>query len=179
MRNEWSDGLTLEDYARRWVDMAPHLATLTELARSAKVIVEFGIRGGVSTWAFLDGLPDDGRLIGYDLDADVPDMLPPEVRDDPRFELRRADTTRAELPDSADLVMIDSSHEYNQTLAELRRVVSLHPAVIALHDYTDPNHPGVRLAVEQFMRGDHLHAGPYVLDRVEPSQWSLALLVPR
>lgn len=173
MRNEWLPGLTLPQYAARWVDMAPHIATLTALAAKAETVVEFGVRGGVSTWALLDGLPASGRLISIDNDPTCAEICPPHLFDDLRWTLQIGDSLEAKLPKHADLVVIDSSHEYEHTLAELRRVAAITPAVIALHDYTDPPHPGVAQAVNEFAQGE------YRIDRVEVSQWSLALLVPR
>lgn len=173
MRNEWLPGLSLEQYAARWVDMAPHLATLTDLASRAEVIVEFGVRGGVSTWALLRGLSETGQLISYDIDPSCRDLCPPHLFEDRRWTLRLASSLTASLPGRADLVMIDSSHEYESTKIELRRAAGMGPAVIALHDYTDPPHPDVRRAVDEFVV-----EGAYRIERVEPSVWSLAILVP-
>ena len=179
--------ITLEQYAKAWVDMEPHIGQLRDYAAQAKVIVEFGVRGAVSTWAMLDGLPPDGRLIGVDikgdrrwLDEHQPDWtgyvlpLPRRVRDDPRFELRVGDSLKVPLPDHADLVMIDSSHEYEQTLGELVRAADMAPAVIALHDYYHPTAPGVRRAIEEFITAD----GRYQLATVHPSDYGLAVLRP-
>jgi len=171
--------MSLAEYAERWVDMAPHIGTLTRLARRSHGIVEFGIRGGVSTWAFLDGLPADGWLVGYDMDLDVPSMLPPRVIEDPRFRLVLEDDIQAKMPAQADLVMIDSSHEYYHTIAELGLAASMRPRRILLHDYNDPPHPGVGRAVDEFVKGHPYDAPPYRLQRVEASQWGLAILVPR
>jgi hypothetical protein len=45
------DDISLAEYAAAWLDMEPHIATLTELARHCRTIVEFGLRGAVSTWS--------------------------------------------------------------------------------------------------------------------------------
>lgn len=169
--------ITLAEYAAAWIDMQPHVATLTQLAGRAKVIVEFGVRGGVSTWAMLDGMCAKGRLIGVDIDPNTP--IPDRVRDDPRFELVIGDSLEVDLPKHADLVMIDSSHEFAQTVGEIVRAASLTPAVIALHDYLYEPCPGVRLAVDGYVAPGYLRDEPYRLDRVEPSKWGLAVLVPR
>jgi predicted O-methyltransferase YrrM len=173
VRNEWRPGLTLEEYAERWVDMAPHLETLTMLAGRAKVAVEFGVRGGVSTWALLNGLPADGQLISYDIDECCRETCPPQLFEDPRWEFVIGDSLTADLPSRADLVMIDSSHEYDSTCVELQRAAGLTPSVIVLHDYYDPPHPGVRRAVDEFVADS-----AYRIERVEDSQWGLAILVP-
>jgi hypothetical protein len=76
------------------------------------------------------------------------------------------------LPKHVDFVMIDSSHEYDQTVKELDRAASLKPTVIALHDYLYSETPAVRLAIDGWLEGDV----PYVLEAVHPSQWGLAVL---
>jgi hypothetical protein len=172
VRIEWRPGITLTEYAAKWVDMAPHIDALTRYAAAEETsIVEFGVRGGVSTWAMLKGLPKDGVIYAVDNDPDVYEMVPPWVRDDPRLSLVIDDDLRADLPEHADLVMIDSGHEYEQTLAELARAQALGPEVILLHDYLYADTPGVRQAVDEFTgRRD------WRLATVHPSQWGLAVL---
>lgn len=187
VRVEWRPGMSLTEYAARWVDMMPHIDALTEYAKGARTIVEFGVRGGVSTWALLRGLPEDGRIVSVDIDEDVFRMTPPWVLDDPRLELVIGDDLEVPLPDFADLVVIDSGHEYQQTLTELDRASEMSPERIVLHDYLYAETPGVRLAVDRFVvprsrRGD---GGPEMIPitafgwhiaTVHPSQWGLAVL---
>jgi len=174
VRIEWRPGITLTEYAAKWVDMAPHIEALSGYARPAGTIVEFGVRGGVSTWAMLKGLPDDGRIVAVDNDPDVLRMTPPWVLEDPRLEVVIGDDLTVELPvDQADLVVIDSGHEYGQTLDELARADALDPTVIVLHDYLYADTPGVRRAVDEWTA-----RGAWRLATVHPSQWGLAVLEP-
>lgn len=156
----------LGHHARHWADMAPHTATLTRLASEALSVVEMGTRGGVSTWALLDGLPAGGRMVSADIDPDCALLLPPRVVDDARWSLEEGDSTTVPLPD-ADLVLIDTSHALVQTRAELARAESLGARAIALHDWEEP---GVRQAVCELVS-----LGGWSL-AVEPSQWGLAIL---
>lgn len=178
MRIHHHPGITLEQYAAQWVDMVPHLDTLTALASGCKSIVEFGVRGGVSTWALLRGLPKRGKLTSFDIDLDCRLMCPPLLFEDPRWTLRLENDVEAPMPPHADLVMIDSSHDYDHTLAELAIAAKMSPRYIVLHDYYDPDHPGVRRAVDEWVDGTPLRAGPYRILRVEESRWGLAILVP-
>jgi predicted O-methyltransferase YrrM len=130
------DATDLRQWAADQVDMAPHIATLTKLARGCETIVEFGVRGGVSTWALLDGLPETGLLWSVDI---IDCVVPPRVSGDPRWTFIIGDdldpTVQAQLPLRADLVFIDTSHEYDQTVAELAYALTFAPKRIVMHDY--------------------------------------------
>lgn len=171
VRIEWRPGMTLTEYAARWVDMFPHIDALTGYAREALIVVEFGVRGGVSTWAMLKGLPAGGRIVSVDNDEDVLRMAPPWVLEDERLDVIIGDDLAVELPQHADLVVIDSGHEYQQTLDELRRADSLDPARIVLHDYLYAETPGVRKAVDEWVA-----TTSWPLVTVHPSPWGLAVL---
>jgi predicted O-methyltransferase YrrM len=163
--------VNLHEFAVEWVDCAPHYPTLITLAREATTVVEFGVRGGVSTWALLDGLPEDGRLYSVDIDNCV---VPPRVSGDPRWTFLVGDdldpAIQAQLPERADLIFIDTSHEYDQTVAELTYALTFEPARIALHDY---ELDAVRRAVDEFC----VAQGWHVATR-ERSQWGFVVLEP-
>lgn len=177
-REDIPPDITLREYADAWLDMAPHIDDLAAYARGRRTIVEFGVRGAVSTWAMLDAMAPDGRLIGVDIDPDPP--LPPRVRDDPRFQLVVGEAATVKLPvKRADMVMIDASHEFAPTVAELVRAASLGPEVICCHDYQYRPTPHVRWAIDGYVAPGYLRDEPYRLERVHPSTWGLAVLVPR
>ena len=169
-RNEYRPGMDLVTYAKAWVDMAPHLGQLMDLASRAKVVVEFGIRGAVSSWAILDGMAPDGVLIGVDINPEC--TIPERVSTDPRWTFVVGDSVKVDLPRHADLMMIDSSHEYGQTVLELDRAATMTPEVIALHDYLHADSPEVRPAVDDWLKKNP----EYLLETVHPSEWGLAVL---
>lgn len=153
---------SLAEHAALWKDMEPHTGHLTDLARDALSIVEWGVRGGVSTWALLDGLPADGVMTSVDVERNA---LPDRVTGDHRWSFVLGDDLAVPLP-TADLVFIDTTRTYNQTLAELRRADALGADVIALHDYAlDP----VALAITRWLSDAWTLA-------VLPSRWGLAVL---
>jgi len=177
-REDIPDDITLRKYADAWLDMAPHIDHLAEYAQGARTVVEFGIRGAVSTWAMLDAMPADGRLIGIDIDPEPP--LPARVRDDARFELVVGDAATVALPvDHADLVMIDASHEFTSTVAELVRAALLEPRRILCHDYEYRETPQVKAAVDGYSAAGYLRDETYRLVRVHHSKWGLAVLEHR
>lgn len=124
----------------------------------ATKVIELGTRGGVSTIAWLYGLADQGRLWSVDIDP------APELPYDHWTFLQGDDLDPAivrQLPDSADIVFIDTSHAYEDTLSELNvyRWKVRPGGRIVLHD-TELKRPGglttrqppfpVKVAVEEF-----------------------------
>lgn len=172
--------ITLAEYAKAWIDMEPHIGELGVYATGKKTIVEFGLRGCVSTWAMLDAMPGDGWLYGVDIDPNVP--IPKRVKEDPRFRFRHGDARYYDewgLIERADLVMIDAGHEFAETVLELVQAARLGPDVILLHDYLYSETPGVRFAVDGYTAKGYLQDEPYRLETVHPSRWGLAVLVKR
>lgn len=157
---------TLAEHAALTADMAPHAATLTRLASRALEAAELGVRTGVSTWALLDGLPADGRLVSVD---SGPCSVPQRVEDDWRWVFVAGDSLTIEpvLRSPVDLMLIDSSHEYHQTLAELEMADRVGTRTVLLHDWALPD---VRDAARGFLE----RSGRYRLALLEPSQWGLA-----
>lgn len=161
---------TLTEHALATADMVPHIATLYRLAYRADNLVEFGVRTGVSTWVLLDALASDGVLHSHDIDAATFEQCPLRVRQDSRWRFHAGDSLDAERPPvPPDLVFIDTTHEYHQTIAELELVGSWETRCIVLHDWALPD---VRDAAEGFLRRHRA----YVLEGIEPSQWGLAWL---
>ncbi len=160
----------LHAWAVENVDCVPHYPTLAALASQASVVIELGVRGGVSTWALLDGLPEDGHLYSVDI---LDCITPPRVSEDPRWTFIVGDdldpAVQAQLPDEADLVFIDTSHTYEQTVAELAYFGTLTDRM-ALHDYALPD---VKNAVDQFCVAEGWH-----ITLNERSQWGFVVLEP-
>ena len=177
-RDDIPPDITLREYADAWLDMAPHIEQLADYARGCETIVEFGVRGAVSTWAMLEAMSPKGNLYGVDIDPDPP--LPPAVNRDARFHLIVGDAATVKLPvKKADLVMIDASHEFAPTVAELVRAASLQPDFILCHDYLYRETPQVRMALDGYDHRGYLRDEPYRLSHVFKSTWGLAVLVPR
>lgn len=153
---------TLAKHAALWVDMVPHIGQLRDLASRAATILEWGVRGGVSTWALLDGLPEDGRMVSVDIERHP---LPVRIEDDPRWSFVLGSDLDIDH-DPAELVFIDTSHEYDHTLAELRLADLLGARVVALHDWVEEP---VQAAIREWQ------SAAWSLE-VMPSLWGLAIL---
>lgn len=106
-------------------DVRDHLPYFVEtcVELDALMVIELGVRTGISTVAWLHGLDQtDGHLWSVDPDARAVGTLPSE-----RWTFVHGyDTDPAvidQLPHQVDIVFIDTSHYYSQTLAELELYV--------------------------------------------------------
>jgi cephalosporin hydroxylase len=140
------------DRLSRWSDIQEYLPFLHEQARSRPGVrvLELGTRKGCSTLAFLAGAKESG---GHVWSCDITDaamdpagMLP--WRNHPLWTFTCGDDTdpavQTALPAQVDVFFLDTSHEYEHTLAELRAYMPrLAPGGIALfHDTNIYDWPG-------------------------------------
>jgi predicted O-methyltransferase YrrM len=118
-------------------DISDHLPRLyAEANRPDVQILELGVRSGNSTAAFLAAAERNGGQV-WSVDTHPP-KIPREWHDSNLWtfiqgnDLELADR----LPQTVDVLFIDTSHAYRQTLAELHLYASrVHPnGVILLHD---------------------------------------------
>ncbi len=138
-------------------DIHEHLETFVDLviATDAQRVIELGVRGAVSTIAWLYALDvTDGHLWSVDID---PPMRWFGVQ--PRWTFVLGDDTSPDvierLPDSVDIVFIDTSHAYLHTVNELAEYaprvreggyVVLHDTQVEWPELVDD---GVRFPVKQ------------------------------
>ena len=127
-------------------DINEHMQTLFKYASECKSIAEFGVREGVSTWAFLLAYPK--QLICVDIKGDSFYESEKCIRDilkgsDIDFRFIVGDTLQIEIPE-VDLLFIDTLHIYRQLYSELKRHSNRAKKYIILHDtYTYANHDEV------------------------------------
>jgi cephalosporin hydroxylase len=101
-------------------DIHEHLHTFvdTVLTMEATTVIELGTRTGVSTIAWLHGLQQTGgHLWSVDLDAR------PDIGEHDHWTFIQGDDmdpdVLAQLPHQADIIFIDTSHFYSETVAEI------------------------------------------------------------
>jgi cephalosporin hydroxylase len=102
-------------------DIFQHLPRLRQevVDRDAKVIVELGVRSARSTVALLAGAEVTGGVVWS---VDIADPYPPEeILGHPSWVFVRGNDLElvVEAPEPIDVLFIDTSHTYDQTLAEL------------------------------------------------------------
>lgn len=119
------------EFARRLAvhsDIIDHLQFMhdTVLRYPDPVVIEMGVRTGNSTAALLTAVTrhEHGELWSADLNEP---RVPASWHDIPAWHFRQGDSASpgvlAWMPEKADVVFMDTSHTYDQQLAELRAYV--------------------------------------------------------
>jgi len=142
------------DRLSRWSDIQEYLPFLYEQARSRPGVrvLELGARRGCSTLAFLAGAIESG---GHVWSADIDNVLlaPGGIGPwaaCPQWTFTCGDdmdpAVQAKLPAEVDVFFLDTSHEYEHTLAELRAYMPRVAAggVALFHDTKLIGWPGYR-----------------------------------
>lgn len=115
-------------------DINEHLQFMHDVCieTDAKVVVELGVRSGVSTAAFLAAMEHTGGVV-WSCDINMHRVVP-EIAEHPRWEFWWG--SDLELVDDApdcDVLFIDTSHAYQHTIEELDAYASK-AQLILLHD---------------------------------------------
>lgn len=113
-------------------DINEHIPLLYQLAKDCKSIVEFGVRDGQSTRAFLYS---NTPLKSYDLelDSELESLFNYSKQQGNSVEYIKANTLDISI-DSTDLLFIDTLHTYNQLKQELKLHGNKATKYIVLHD---------------------------------------------
>lgn len=160
-------------------DIVGHLPRFVEFVRllEAQHVIELGTRTGVSTIAWLHGLNQTGgRLTSIDID-ERPDIG--EYSHWTYLQGSDMDPAIFDQLEPAEIVFIDTSHEYEHTVAELfqYRWLVKPGGIMVLHDTelpsvgvpTDPPYP-VRSAIQKFVE-----ATGYEWQEI-PGSWGLGVI---
>jgi len=119
-------------------DINEHLPTLCDLAKDCNSVIELGVRGVVSSWAFAAGLPEGSRMFMNDLEPCKVDQFVRTAKMEKNIDATFVHGSDLEipLPEPADLVFIDTWHVYAQLKRELERYEPLANKYIVMHDTT-------------------------------------------
>lgn len=140
-----------------------HLLYDFVINRNYKTIVELGIRSGVSTKTFLLGCKITG---GHVWSVDISEVRVPNIHFGPDWGLepfwtytQHVDSLDYEWDKPIDLLFIDTSHTYEQTLAELRKYSPYikDGGIILMHDSLMDHIKGwgVLRAIKTFLSDNH------------------------
>lgn len=121
-------------------DIVDHLQFMrdTVIRYQDAVVIEMGVRSGNSTSALLSGaVLVNGSLWSVDIS---PPQVPPDWHSIPAWHFMQGDSVSGEvlawMPEKADVVFMDTSHTFDQQLAELRAYMPrIRPGgIVMIHD---------------------------------------------
>lgn len=137
--------------ANRWQgknseDICEHLHTLYEYAKTCDSVFETGVRGCVSSWAFLCGLVDGSttgsgtgtkKLFMNDISVcNVGELVELSKNFDVDVTYEWKNNLELNLTDTYDITFIDTWHVYGQLKRELDKFSKVTNKYIIMHDTT-------------------------------------------
>lgn len=130
-------------------DINEHLPTLCQLATECNSILELGVRGVVSSWAFTNGL-----LIGAESNTkkilflndlqvcDISELLECTKNMNIDIKYQWINCLDLEVSETFDMVFIDTWHVYGQLKRELAKFSKISNKYIVMHDTTIDEYEG-------------------------------------
>ena len=120
-------------------DINKHLKTIYELTLECDSVFETGVRGVVSSWAFLNGLKNNQNadyLLNDIENCDVDLLLKTAKKINVDCNFVISNNLNLEFNKNYDLTFIDTWHVYAQLARELEKFESITSKYIVLHDTT-------------------------------------------
>ena len=120
-------------------DINEHFPALIEYGQKCDTIVEMGVRGICSTWAFLGSNPK--QLLSYDIqdpsewDESIQDVYDTAEAYGIDFKFTQANVLEIEI-EECDMLFIDTWHDYKQLTSELKIHGDKAQKYIVFHDTT-------------------------------------------
>ena len=125
------------------LDIMEHLPTLYKYAKECDSVFETGVRGCVSSWAFLYGLLDNNtetkkRLFLNDIDlCDVSELLIlSSLFNNIDVKCEWKNNLLLDINETYDITFIDTFHIYGQLKRELEKFSKITNKYIIMHDTT-------------------------------------------
>jgi len=120
-------------------DINEHLETLYEYAKECESILELGVRGCVSSYAFSYGLLNNNKknkhLMMNDLtECDIKQILHYAKKTDLNIKYKWINDLELDVKHNYDLTFIDTYHIYGQLKRELKKFAPITNKYIILHD---------------------------------------------
>jgi hypothetical protein len=122
-------------------DINEHLPTLYKYATKCESIIELGVRGCISSWAFTYGLlnnnSDNKSILLNDItECDIDELL--QTTDNLNIDVKYEwiNDLELEVKNNVDLTFIDTWHIYGQLKRELNKYSLITNKYIIMHDTT-------------------------------------------
>ena len=140
-------------------DINEHISTLYNYAKECSSIIELGVRGCISSWAFVKGLLDNDKknkkffmndIVSCDINhlLDLTKNLPITINYEWISDLDLI------INENYDMVFIDTWHVYGQLIKELNKFSNITNKYIIMHDtetYKINSEEGCGMTVEERM----------------------------
>ena len=122
-------------------DINEHLPILYNYAKNCEKILELGVRGCVSSWAFCKGLLENNsnkkHLLLNDIEkCDIDELVYITKDTDINLEYLWINDLEINISENVDLTFIDTWHIYGQLIRELNKFSKITNKYIIMHDTT-------------------------------------------
>lgn len=122
-------------------DINEHLPTLCEYARDCESIIELGVRGCISSWAFVKGLMENNKtkkqILLNDIEpCDIGGLLNATKDMDIVVTYEWINDLEMDVKENVDMTFIDTWHVYGQLKRELEKFSKVTNKYIIMHDTT-------------------------------------------
>ena len=122
-------------------DINEHLPTLCKYASECESMVELGVRGCISSWAFIKGLMENNKLkkkiLLNDLsDCDINELLNTTQNMEITVNYEWISDLELTMKENVDMTFIDTWHIYGQLKRELAKFSKVTNKYIIMHDTT-------------------------------------------
>lgn len=153
-------------------DINEHLPTLSKLAEECNSVIELGVRGVVSSWAFVNGLPKGSKMFMNDIEKCNYEQLMRAAKKEKDIEVTFVQGSDLDipLPEPADIVFIDTWHVYAQLKRELARYEPLANKYIVMHDTTVDEWDGETIRLRWSAEEQSKNSG-FPVDEINRGLW--------
>jgi len=158
------------------IDIMEHLPTLYKYAKECDSIFETGVRGCVSSWAFLYGLLDGNKnkkiLFMNDIDnCNVEDLVNvSEQFDNIHVKYEWKNNLLLDINETYDITFIDTWHVYGQLKRELAKFSKITNKYIIMHDTTVDEIYGESIRMSMNIDAQSLSSG-IPIDEIRKGLW--------
>ena len=122
-------------------DINEHLPTLSKYASECESVIELGVRGCISSWAFAHGLLNNGSntkvLFLNDITScEISKLLEEGIKANIKVDYEWINDLHLNIRQNYDLTFIDTWHIYGQLKRELDKYSKITNKYIVMHDTT-------------------------------------------
>jgi hypothetical protein len=156
-------------------DINEHLHTLSKYASECESVFETGVRGCISSWAFMHGLLNNNspnkRLFMNDIDTcDIAELLNVTNTLPIKIDYKWINNLQLDFSERFDLTFIDTWHIYGQLKRELAKFAPITNKYIIMHDTTVDEWQGETIRVGWNAQQQSVQSG-FPVDEINKGLW--------